>query len=78
MNIGRMIEILPDSVKMDIINFQTVKLKTGKLAERVVLDRLLTEDEKKLMKSKKIIGKDCVCCHKYAPEIKRSYFYIEH
>ncbi len=78
MNIFKMIELLPDTVKLNIIDFTTVKLKNGKLAERITLDRLLTDDEKQLMKSKKIIGKDCVAFHKYAPEIKRSYFYIEH
>lgn len=77
MNIGSMIELLPDSVKVDIINFTTVKLRTGQIAERITLDRLLTDDEKQTMQSnKRIIGVDCTAQHRYAPEIKRNYFYI--
>lgn len=78
MNISNLIELLPDSVKLDIIDFTTVKLKTGKLAERVTISRLLTDNEKENMKSKKIIGKDCIAYYKYAPEIKHSYFYVQH
>ena len=77
MDITRLIELLPDTVKADVQDFTPVKLKTGKYATRVLLDRLLTDEEKKQMKSKKFVGLDCVAVHRYAPEIKKSYFYVE-
>ena len=46
MNITKLIEKLPNSVKSDIIDFTTVKLKTGKIAIRILMDRILTEKEK--------------------------------
>lgn len=77
MNIAGLIEILPDSVKLDIVDFTSVTLKTGKPAIRIMMDRLLTDSEKDKMRSKQIIGLDCVAYYKYAPEIKKSYFYLE-
>lgn len=76
MNITKLIELLPDTVKANVIDFNNVKLKTGEIAIRVTLDRLLTDDEKAKMKSKKFLGLDCVTYYKYAPEIKKSYFYV--
>ena len=68
---------IPDSVKQDTIDFTDVKLKNGKNAIRVMIDRLLTESEKEEMKkSKKIIGLDCIATYRHAPEIKKSYFYV--
>ncbi len=80
LDITKIINLIPDSVKKDIIDLTDVKLKDGRIATRVVLDHLLTEDEKKALSSgrckKKIIGVDCVAHHRYAPEIKKSYFYV--
>lgn len=77
MNITKMIELIPASVKADIVDFTTVKMKTGQYGERVTLDRLLTEEEKQAMKkSKHIVGVDCIAVYKYAPEIQKSYFYV--
>lgn len=76
MDITKMIDLLPDSVKVDIIDFQDVKMKGGANGTRIVLDRLLTDIEKYKMKNNHIIGVDCITVNKYAPEIKRSYFYI--
>lgn len=76
MNITKLIELLPDSVKPDIADFVQVKMKDGKMGTRVLLDRLLTDTEKQAMKSKHFVGLDCVVCHRYAPEIKKSYFYV--
>lgn len=77
MNITNLIDLLPDSVKVDTIDFQDVQLKSGQYAIRVLLDRLLTDQEKNEMsKSKRFIGIDCVACHRYAKEIKKSYFYV--
>ena len=80
MKIEKLIELLPDSVKADIINFHdniciTVKGKTHD-AIRVTIDRLLTDSEKQQMQNKHIVGLECVCHYKYAPEIKKSYFYV--
>lgn len=76
MNITKIIELLPDSVKSNIIDFQDVKMKSGGNGTRVVLDRVLTDIEKHKMKNNHIIGIDCIAVNKYAPELKRSYFYI--
>ena len=76
MNITKLIELLPDSVKTDTVGFVQVKMKDGKIGTRVLLDRLLTDTEKQAMKSKHFVGIDCVTFHRYAPEIKKSYFYI--
>lgn len=76
MNIAKIMEILPDTVKMDIIDFSDVKMKTGKTGTRILLDRILTDNEKSLMNNKHIIGLDCIAQYRYAPEIKKSYFYI--
>lgn len=76
MNITKIIEILPDTVKMDIIDFTDVRMKSGKTGIRITLDRMLTNAEKIQMNNKHIIGLDCVLTYKYATEIKKSYFYI--
>lgn len=76
MDITKLIELLPDSVKVDIVDFANVRMKSGKIGKRVLLDRLLTDDEKRKMQSKYIIGLDCVAVYKYAPEIRHSYFYV--
>lgn len=76
MNVAELVELLPDSVKLDVVDFQTVKIKDGEVGTRVVLDRILTDTEKEQMVSERFRGLNCVAQHKYAPEIKRSYFYI--
>ena len=76
MDITSIIELIPDSVKTDIIDFNDVIMKTGAAGIRVTLDRLLTETEKQEMKNKRILGLDCIASYRYAPEIKKSYFYI--
>lgn len=77
MDITTLIEQLPDSVKVDTIDFQDVRLKTGQSAIRVLIDRLLTDHEKsEMLKNKHFIGLDCIAHHKYAKEIKKSYFYV--
>lgn len=76
MDITSIIELLPETVKLDIIDFTDVKMKTGAAGIRVTLDRLLTETEKQKMQHKRILGLDCIASYRYAPEIKKSYFYI--
>ena len=51
MDVVALIEMLPDSVKLDVVDFQTVKMKDGGVGTRVVLDRILTDTEKAQMVS---------------------------
>ena len=76
MNIVKLVEMLPDTVKPDTVDFQSVKMKDGKTGTRVILDRVLTDTEKQQMTSKHFRGLDCIAQHRYTPEIKRSYFYV--
>ena len=76
MDITSILELLPETVKQNIIDFTDVTMKTGAAGLRVTLDRLLTETEKQKMKNKRIVGLDCIATYRYAPEIKKSYFYI--
>ena len=76
MNISKLIELLPDTVKTDIIDFSDVKMKTGKNGIRVTLDRLLTDTEKQQMNNNHFVGLDCIAAYRYAPEIKKSYLYV--
>lgn len=71
-------ETIPWSIKLDIINLEDVKLKGGVPAIRVTLDRLLTPDEINMLSGNPhVVGADCTCRHRYAPEIKQSYFYVK-
>lgn len=76
MNIAKLVEMLPDTVKPDAVDFQSVKMKDGKIGTRVILDRVLTDTEKQQMTSKHFRGLNCIAQHRYAPEIKCSYFYV--
>lgn len=68
---------LDDSVKENVVDFTNCRLKTGQAAIRVTVGRLLTDEEKGNLKSfKNIVGADLICQHRYAPEIKHSYFYV--
>lgn len=42
MSITKLIELLPDSVKCDTVDFKDVRLMDGRSAIRVTIDRLLT------------------------------------
>lgn len=77
MNTAKMIEILPTSVKMDVIGFKDVRMKTGKMGVRITIDRLLTDDEKEAMSGNKhIVGLDGVAVSRYSAIPPRSYFYM--
>ena len=77
MDITSLIELLPESVKRDTMNFEDVMLKDGRPAMRVTMCRLLTEEEKAVMSGKKhLLGLHLITRHKYAPEIRKSYFYV--
>lgn len=75
----KLLELIPDSIKCDILDFENVRLKDGKDGFRVTMDRLLTESEKQALSHKarnRLLGVDCVAHYKYAPEIQKSYFYL--
>ena len=67
---------IPDSVLKDIIDIMPVGLNDGRMSTRVTIDRVITEEEREVLDNVAIVGKDCVAVHRYAPEIKRSYFYV--
>lgn len=64
--------LLPNSVMKNIIDFADIELKDGRISTRITVGHILTSK----MKSERIIGIDCTTYHKYAPEIKYSYFYV--
>lgn len=77
MDITNLIECVPANIKQHILDFQDVRLKDGRDALRVILDRVLTtEEQAELAKCRGVIGANCIAHYKYAPEIKRSYFYL--
>lgn len=67
---------IPETVARDVIDIVPGTLKDGRKATRVMIDRIITDEERQKLNNKHIIGKDCVAVHRYAPEIKRSYFYV--
>ena len=72
------IEKLPNSIKKNIIDVAEGTLSTQP-ATRITVDHILTESEKYLLNSyDEITGVNNICQHRYAPEIKYSYFYILH
>jgi hypothetical protein len=75
--IKKFIRHAPESVQADAIDFTNIIAKDGRISLRVTLDRLITDEEKSEMKRIKcFIGLDFVAYHKYAPEIRQSYFYV--
>jgi hypothetical protein len=78
MDITKIIEILPTSVKLDVMDFTTVRLKTGEIATRIILTRVLTDEEKtELLKNNKIAGFGVGSFSNF-PEDKKSYFYLKY
>lgn len=67
---------IPDSVMKDIIDIEPVMLSDSRMSTRVTLDRVITDEEREALDNVAIVGKDCVAVHRYAPEIKKSYFYV--
>lgn len=77
MDIKKVVDLIPESVKCDTMNFEDVTLKDGRPAMRVTMCRLLTEEELAAMrKEKHFLGLRLITRHKYAPEIRKSYFYV--
>lgn len=67
---------IPESVMKDVIDFVPVRLSDGRMSTRVTLDRVISEEERAVLDNVAIVGKDCVAVHRYAPEIKKSYFFV--
>lgn len=67
---------IPETVMKDIIDIKPVMLSDSRMSTRVTLDRVITEEEREVLDNVAIVGKDCVAVHRYAPELKRSYFYV--
>lgn len=77
MDITKLIELLPEAVKCDVIDFTDVFLKDGRPATRVTMCRLLTDDELAVMRGNcRFVGVGCIARYRYAPEIRKSYFYV--
>lgn len=67
---------IPETVMKDIIDIKPVMLSDSRMSTRVTLNRVITEEEREALDNVAIVGKDCVAVHRYAPELKRSYFYV--
>lgn len=67
---------IPETVMKDIIDIKPVMLSDSRMSTRVTLDRVITEEEREALDNVATVGKDCVAVHRYAPELKRSYFYV--
>lgn len=73
----KFISYAPSSVKEHVVEFKNGRTADGRDVMRVLIDRILTDEEKrKLKRHKCFFGVDYVATHRYAPEIKRSYFYV--
>ena len=80
MNVTCLIEALPCSIKEHIIDFDDVHVlikEKRKRALRVLLDKVLTNEEKDSVRNNKhILNIDGIAQYRYAPEIKHTYFYV--
>lgn len=70
-------ELLPPTIFRDILRFEDVWLDSGEKAVRITMDRLISEAEEAVMsKNPKLVGVGSVAAYRYAPEIRKSYFYV--
>lgn len=70
------VQLLPQTVQPDVIDFFDCKLKDGRNATRVTISRLLTAEEKSEMHGYHFVGINCIAHYRHAPEIEKSYFYV--
>lgn len=79
-DVTSLIERLPDFIKGNVIDFDSVSIMVKgkrKRALRVLLDKVLTEEEKESVRcNKHILNIDGIARYRYAPEIKHTYFYL--
>ena len=68
---------IPLTIRQDIAYIESGRLNKKYDCLRITMDRLLTETEKNVLKENPYIRHvDSVCSFKYAPELKKSVFYI--
>ena len=65
-----LLQLLPQTIQHDIIDFHDCKLKDGRDATRI------TPEEKSQMSGEHFVGINCIAHYRYAPEIEKSYFYV--
>lgn len=70
------VQLLPESVQHNVMDFHDCVLKDGREAVRVTLTRLLTDEDVSQMQDKHFVGVGCITKLRYAPEIQKSYFYV--
>jgi hypothetical protein len=74
--VARIVESLPDSIKHDVTDILDIRLKNGKSALRLMIGRLLTDDEKDELRRRKSVYGFGSGHYNYAPEIKHSFIDI--
>lgn len=74
--IARIIESLPDGIKQDVTDIKDVRFNNGKVGLRLMLGRLLTEDEKAELRRRRSVVGFGRGYYNYAPEIKLSFIDI--
>lgn len=79
MTIAKLMEAIPDNVKEKIVDFTDVTINVEgkkKSAVRVVLDGILPDAVEILTGKHLLYNEKMVAAHRYAPEIKKTYFYV--
>ena len=74
--VARIVESLPDGIKRDVMDIRDVRMSNGKSCIRLMLDRLLTEDEKSELRRRRSVKGFGSGYYNYAPEIKHSFIDI--
>ena len=74
--VARIVESLPDGIKRDVMDIRDVRMSNGKSCIRLMLDRLLTEDEKSELRRRRSVRGFGQGYYNYAPEIKHSFIDI--
>lgn len=79
MTISKLMETIPDGVKEKIVDFTDVIINIDgkkKPAIRVLLDGILPDAVEILTGKHLLYNEKMVAAHRYAPEIKKTYFYV--
>lgn len=69
-----LLQLLPQTIQHDIIDFHDCKLKDGRDATRITLSRMLTAEEKSQMSGEHFVGINCIAHYRYAPENRKILF----
>ena len=76
MNISILMEIIPDSIKADILTFNDVRIKSGYTATRIIINRDFKDNERETLKAIPNIISVGTGSFEYAPELKKGTFLI--